>query len=210
MLVYKETYNDGCSIALWKMEEDEETLLSFFEEKKLLYREQISRFPYPKRRLEFLTSRLVLKMITGNENGICYDENGKPSLVDNLLKISISHTNGYLVVITHPQREVGIDIELKKEKIFRVKHKYLSPSEIEYTGSENELEHLLLQWSAKETMYKLLNIADVDFVKHLHISPFTFSLQGEMITTETRSGENHHFRLNYRVEDEYVMVWGMM
>lgn len=210
MLISKENFPDGSVLVLWKMEEDEEQLLSFFEEKKEEYRQHIEQYPYPKRRLEFLTSRCALKAITGSENTICYNKNGRPSLVDNLLKISISHTNGYLALLAHPQRVVGIDIELKKEKIFKVKHKYLSPSELENENEGKEMEHLLLQWSAKEAMFKMMDCRDVDFIEHLHINHFKIEKEGGLTAMETRTPDRTPFSLKYRIYDDFVMVWGLI
>ncbi|HOU68840.1 MAG: 4'-phosphopantetheinyl transferase superfamily protein [Paludibacteraceae bacterium] len=210
MLISKETFQDGSILVLWKMEEDEEQLLAHFDEKREEYRCKIEQFPYPKRRLEFLTSRCVLKEITKCENGIYYNENGKPSLVDNLLKISISHTNGYLTLLAHPEKVVGIDVELKKEKIFRVKHKYLSSYELENIDPNKEMEHLLLYWSAKEAIFKMMDIRDIDFIKDLHINRFKIDKEGVMEAYETRTPANLQFKLNYRIYDDFVMVWGFI
>ncbi len=161
MLHHKEITKEGAVIGIWKMEESVEELLSFFSEKKSGYSMEISRFQYPKRKQEFLSVRLLLKELTRVENNVCYNSKGAPSLVDNNLKISISHTNGYAAVILHPSACVGLDIEQKRDKIICLKHKFLGQNELENIDGTNELEHLLLHWSAKETMFKMMGETDV-------------------------------------------------
>jgi phosphopantetheinyl transferase len=210
VLYYKEIFENGATIGIWKIEENVEDLLSFFSEKQSEYRTEISRFQYPKRKLEFLAVRLLLKEFTGNENGICYNSNRIPSLVDDKFKISISHTDGYASVIMHPSANVGVDIEQKRDKIVRLKHKFLGQDELENIDRENELEHLLLHWSAKETMFKMMGEMDVDFISHLHISPFFPFKEGTIDSFETKSEKQQRFSLNYKVHDDYVLVWGVI
>jgi phosphopantetheinyl transferase len=209
MLNHKEITKEGAIIGIWKMEETTEELLSFFSGKKSEYSAEITRFRYPKRKQEFLSVRLLLKELTGTENRIFYNPDGSPSLVDNNLKISISHTNGYASVILHPSANVGLDIEQKRDKILHLKHKFLGQKELENLDTSCELEHLLLHWSAKETMFKMMGETDVDFISHLHISPFLPSREGTIHSLETKSQKQQRFSLDYKIHDDYVLVWGV-
>ena len=209
MLYHKEIFENGATIGIWKMEENVEDLLSFFSEKQSEYRTEISRFQYPKRKLEFLSVRLLLKEFTGSENGIYYNSDGTPSHVDDKFKISISHTNGYASLIMHPSANVGLDIEQKRDKVVRLKHKFLAPEELENIDKENELEHLLLHWSAKETMFKMMGERDVNFISDLHISPFFPFKEGRIYSFETKSKKQQRFSLDYKIHDDYVLVWGV-
>ena len=209
MLYYKKILENGAIIGIRKIEENVEDLLSLFSGKQSVYREEISRFQYPKRKLEFLSVRLLLKELTGIENDIFYDTNGRPSLVDNMFKISISHTNGYASVIVHPSANVGIDIEQKRDKILHLKHKFLSQNELENIDKGNELEHLLLHWSAKETMYKMMGETEVDFISHLHISPFFPFKEGTIDCFETKSRKRKRFSLGYEINDDFILVFGL-
>ena len=209
MLYHKEIFENGATIGIWKIEENVEDLLSFFSEKQSEYKTEISCFQYPKRKLEFLSVRILLKELTGVENSVYYNSNGSPSLVDNNSVISISHTNGYASVILHPSASVGLDIEQKRDKIIRLKHKFLAQDELENIDKENELEHLLLHWSAKETMFKMMGEEDVDFISHLHISPFLAAKEGTIHSFETKSKKQQRFSLDYKIHDDYVLVWGV-
>lgn len=210
MLFSKEQFEDGSILALWKMEEDEETLLSYFDIRQDEYRQYISKFPFKKRRQEFLTSRAMLKVITGAESEICHNEDGKPSIEGNSMKISISHTSGYLAILLHSNAIVGIDIEQKRDKIFRVKNRFLSEDELAHTNKQNEMDHLLLQWSAKESMFKMMNQRDIDFQTDLHIEPFELQDSGIFYGYETKTDQKIRFELYYRIYEEFVMVWGRL
>ena len=208
MLYQKKAFDNGATIGIWKMEENEEELLSIFKEKEPEYRAKVYHLHSHKRRLEFLSVRCLLKEFTNSENAVCYDTNGRPSLFDNSFKISISHTNGYASVILHPHINVGIDIEQKNDKILRLKQRFLSIEELENINREREVEHLLLCWSAKETLFKILNEKEVDFISHLHLSPFLPSEKGVIHCYETKTVKKCEFALNYRIEKDYVLVWG--
>lgn len=210
MLYQKKKLANGATLGVWKMEENEEELLAFFDEKRQEYATEIARFRYPARRLEFLAARLLLKDLTGYENSIVYDSNRRPSLVDSKVEISISHTTGYVSVIAHPSACVGIDIEQRKERIVRLKHKFLSPEELENTESSCEVEHLLLQWSAKEAMYKMMREREVDFISHLHILPFTPASEGTCYGKETKSARQRNFIFDYQIDNDFVLVWGRL
>lgn len=210
MLFSKEHFDDGSILALWKMDESEDELLDYFDVRKEEYRLYISKFPFKKRKQEFLTSRVALKVLLGCENEIYHNEDGKPAIEGNPMKISISHTNGYLAMLLHSNAAVGIDIEQKRDKIFRVKNRFLSDCELENTDKENEMDHLLLQWSAKESMFKMMNQRDIDFQTDLHIEPFKMDDSGVFYGYETKTGDRLRFELSYRIYEDFVMVWGML
>ena len=210
MLYQKKKLANGAALGVWKIEENEEELLTFFEQKRQEYATEIARFGYPARKLEFLSVRLLLKELTGNENSVVYDSNRYPSLVGNEFKISVSHTTGYASVIVHPSVNVGVDIEQKRDKIVRLKHKFLGQDELENIDKENELEHLLLHWSAKETMFKMMGETDVDFISHLHISPFTPAQEGTIYGKETKSAGRRNFILDYQIDNDFVLVWSTL
>ena len=42
----------------------------------------------------------------------------------------------------------------------------------------DEVYALLLHWSAKEALFKLMGVEEVDFIRHLRIFPFSLSEKG--------------------------------
>ena len=207
MLFRKEIFNDGTILGIWKIEESKDDLLSLFDNCKEGLIAELNRFQNDKRKIEFLATRALIKELLGYENMVCYDENGKPSLVDNLLKISISHTLMYVSVIISPKMAVGVDIEQKRDKILRLSNRFLSKSELNNIDKKRELEHLLLHWSAKETMFKMMGETDVDFIESMHVLPFLPANEGEFFSFETKSKKKQKFNMKYIIHKDFILVW---
>ena len=90
----------------------------------------MQRFSAEHRRLEWLSVRVLLFTLLGEEKEIAYYPSGKPYLADKSASISISHTRGYVsVIIGEAGKEVGIDIEQYGERVHKVAHKYMRADE---------------------------------------------------------------------------------
>ena len=83
-------------------------------------------------------------------------------------------------------------------------------SDDEYIDSSNRILHLILHWCAKETLYKLMNSTKIIFKEHLHIRPFKIQDKGIINAYESLSSDNISFTLNYEVNKDFVITWGMM
>jgi len=86
---------------------------------------------------------------------------GRPYLTDRSFNVSISHTRNHAAILIHPSKNVGIDIEEISDRVYRVASKFVSQDE--YIDPHHEKIHLLLHWSAKETMFKLLEESEIRF-----------------------------------------------
>lgn len=206
MLFYNKKLDNGCSLAIWKIDESVEQLLSYFTTHKEELSTLISSMNSEKRQKELLSVRLLIYKLLGFENSITYNKNGRPSLLNREEKISISHTQGYASVIIHPYRTVGIDIEQCREKIFRVKHKFLSDSELAHVDLQDELKYLTLLWSAKETLYKISDNHLVEFDEDMEIAPLTLSSCGQLYITDKKVEKR--YELSYQFFDDFVIVYG--
>ena len=205
MLLLEQTFDDDVRLAVWQMDETEEELWSSFHEQKEQYEEELRSVSNKHRRLELLTVRLLLLHLIHQEPIIEHDKEGRPFLKDCPLKISISHTNRYVAVIVSERHDVGIDIEMKKEKIFRVKHKILSPLEV--IDVNRTLDSLLLHWCAKETIFKLSDISLPEFSEDIIVEPFKVNDEGTFQAYETK--QNGSFLLHYRVIEDCVLVYAV-
>jgi hypothetical protein len=67
--------------------------------------------------------------------------------------------------------------------------------------------HQLLHWSAKESLFKLMEEDGIHFKRHLHIHPFTPAPKGVMTATETKTEKNRTFGVRYEVHPDYVLTW---
>lgn len=203
MLLYDQFVNEDVHLAVWKMDETEDELWNCFHEQRAVYEQEIKNISNKHRRLEYLTVRLLLSQMIHQEPIITYSEEGKPSLQNCPLHISISHTNSYVTVITSQMCVVGIDIEMKKEKIYRVRHKFLSS--LEQIDMGNELDSLLLHWCAKETVFKMSSIPLPEFSEDIIVKPFEVKNEGSFDAYETKTNVDYH--LFYHVSSDYVMTY---
>jgi len=206
MLLSKKTVEENATLALWEITETIDELLEMLNLDPFIIQE-ISLFTSDKRKLEYLTTRVLLQNILGEKKVITYTKQGKPYLVDNSFQISITHTGKYVAILLHPTFRVGIDVEKISDKVVRVQSKFLSETEREAIDSSLAKTHLALLWSAKEALYKILGQEEVEYTKHLTINPFKPYLMGTMEAQETRTPSAETFQLTYHVFPEFVLVW---
>lgn len=163
----------------------------------------------PKREIEAKATRFLLAKLLNNEpHDLAYFETGKPYLKDRSEKISFSHSHDKVAVIIDETRETGIDIELIRDKVKLVAHKFIN--ENERANSEmDRTEKLLVYWAAKETMYKIYGRKNLDFKSNLHVDPFEYDdLNGGDIIGHLRID---HFvasyQLTYKRIENYILVY---
>lgn len=106
---------------------------------------------------------------------------GAPFLAGDESRISISHTDGLLVVATlprtpeadlsvfSPRTAMGIDCEREdREQTLRVRDKFLSEREKELVA-EDDVKGNVLAWTCKEALYKSARIPGIDFKENIRI-----------------------------------------
>lgn len=204
------TYRKGeLAVGVWKVEETIGQLRSMFKDFSL-YESDLQKFKAEKRQLEWLAVRVLLKELLGEEKVIDYLPSGKPFLKDRSACVSFSHTCGYVAVAVHPTKEVGIDIEQYGNRVGRLASRFVREDEMQSVRAGNEIYALLLHWSAKETMFKLMNQSDVDFLDHLHILPFILTESGEMEAVEYRTDLHQTFQISYYTHSDYVLTFACL
>jgi len=202
MLYFKDYITGTTLLGIWKLEESRVELLSMLSCHEWI--QNIYSVKAESRILEILTARILLKELTGEEKEVYYNDSGKPFLTDGSYHISVSHTKGYVAVAINREKHIGLDIEYISDKIRRVQSRVISDSE--YIDKDNELIHLLLHWSAKEAMFKFLDVEGVDFIRNLFISRFTPEKEGSFDASETRTRKRYEFKAYYKVAEEFVIV----
>ena len=206
MPIYR-TYKQGnLTVGVWKVDETVEQLRSMFHQFSI-YEEGFARFSSEKRKQEWLAVRVLLKELCGEEKKIAYLPSGKPYLEDGSMHVSFSHTHGYVAVALHPSAEVGIDIEQYGTRVQRVASRFVREDERVSIEAGDEVYALLLHWSAKETMFKLMEEEAVDFIKHLQVLPFEPKESGSFEAYEKRSGQDRKFLIHYDTHPDYVLTF---
>ena len=89
----------------------------------------------PKRKREFVGIYLGLDYL-GIKQALKYSEHGKP-FVEKGGFISISHSFGLVALALSKRREIGVDIEKKKEIALKVKHKFIHREELKFINMKN-------------------------------------------------------------------------
>jgi len=161
-----------------------------------------------KREIEKEAAIYGVRTVLGDDRlEIAYEKNGRPFL-DNGVKISISHSYDKLALLfSTNHKEVGVDIEKVRDKILKIREKFLSPSELEELEGA-PLEKITFYWAAKEAIYKAAGVEGLLFASEIAVHPFSFSAKGGTLAAELkRAGSEKQFTLHYQVIDDYVLVY---
>jgi 4'-phosphopantetheinyl transferase len=195
-------------LGLWEIEESPETLLSGLRlsPTEFHYYETLHNV---RRKQQWLSYRKILARLM-NEEGIelVYDTNGKPHPAGKDYHISVAHSGRFSAAIVSAERPVGIDIEMLRERIERVKERFLSDEELDRIGSTNRLEKLYICWGIKEALYKLFGDPSVGFEKDIRIHPFEYTAdQGVCSALVQVHGKTFEFHPRYEKIEEYMLVY---
>ncbi len=196
---------ENTRIIVLKLDADAESLVKQFD-KFEIYTLEYSKIVSEKRKLEFLGVRLALNQLIGKEVQISYDKTGKPFLADNSFQISISHSGKWIALIIDPELSVGIDIECPNKKIEKLSNRFLSKIEQEELIEEKKFEQLLVLWSAKETLYKIIGKDAVDFANQLRISQLPMNnTEGDFSGIHVNTSKTYN--LSYIQSPDYTLVY---
>ena len=209
MPLYRTYKQRDLTVGVWKVDETVEQLRSMFHQFSM-YEAGFSRFTSESRQREWLAVRVLLKELCGEEKKIGYLPSGKPYLEDGSMRVSFSHTKGYVAVAVHPFAEVGVDIEQYGTRVQKVASRFIREDERVSIASGDEIYGLLLHWSAKETMFKLMEEEAVDFVSHLHIRPFQLQPSGMFQACEYRSQHGRTFLIHYDTHPDFVLTFSCL
>lgn len=198
--------SESTSIIIWKIEETEDELLKGIE-MHTSDAERFQKFTNPKKRNEFLALRQCLAVYFGFNPPVHYNENGKP-LLENGYHISFSHTEGFAGIIVCNQSPVGIDLELFRDRIKRISHKFLRLEEKKSILPETEVGHMTLYWGAKEVMVKITGNRRLNFINELAVTPFPFDNNSETSGTITTNEYSKNVKLFFRCIDNLHITYG--
>lgn len=198
-------------LGLWRIDEETENLkkkaeLDPGEE------DQYASFKSEIRKKQWLSYRILLKkMISPHPASIEYDAFGKPYLKNSDLYLSISHSGDYSAVIVSKAGPVGIDVERLKDRIFRIKDRFLSAEEAKHIGETHSLEKLYIVWGAKEALYKIHGRPEVEFQRHISVESFDYLCSGKgqcMAWMKTPEGKER-YSIFYEQISGYMLVYAL-
>ena len=179
MPLYKTfTPNSQTTVKIWKITESYDDLMRPIS----LRPESLERVLGMKSEIHqrgFLSVRHLLAEFGYTDTDLFYDANGKPHLKDGKY-ISITHSFTFSAIIIS-EHEVGIDIEMQREKIKIIAHKFVD-YEFDYLNKSTEdyIKKLTVIWGIKESLYKLFATPGMLFREHFLVVPFMLE-DGETI-----------------------------
>lgn len=136
----------------------------YLDQLTLEEQERFFSFSHPKRKMEFVATRILRHRIFGFEH-IHYDEHGAPYINQEGF-ISISHASGIVGIALCAAYKVGLDLESVRPKAVELASKFLSEKERSYFNLEDPTE-MTTVWSAKEVLYKLAGRKEIHFKTQL-------------------------------------------
>lgn len=198
---FQQQINESTRLGVWKIEETEE----FFRRNVPLHRD----VTHPKKRLQHLAGRFLLQYLFPDfpYDQIQIADTRKPYLAGERYQFSISHCGDYAAAIVSRTHRVGVDVEETKDKILRIKDKYLSPGEQKLfipDPATPDSRLLTLLWSAKESVFKWYGAGEVDFRRDIRLSEMDSS-SNTLRCDFGKSGST--LNIHYRMFDRLVLSW---
>ena len=200
--VDKDTY-----LAIWKVTETEDFLWKGVELTPYC-QNRFDRMKSQMHRRAFLSIRHLLSEYGYKDADLNYDENGKPHLNDGSF-ISITHSHNFTGIILSKEKEVGIDIEMQRDKILRIAHKF-TPFE-EYKTLANTaaiIRKLTIVWGAKESLYKILSQKGLSFLHHINVKDFSFEKQKTTAEIDYE-GLRTQYKIKFLEFEDFTCVYAL-
>lgn len=195
------TYRDA-KILIGIIDEEVDDLiiqLSNFE----LYKTEYQEIHLSKRQKEFLGVRILLNKLLEREVQVAYNEDNKPYLKDKTAYISITHSKNYIAVMAHTDYGVGIDLELRTNKVERVATRFLS--EVEKRYFQDDIAKIEVAWSTKEALYKVIGKKAINFADSFEILPFQMNDLGDLFVLYTLG--SRIFTVRYLQNDTFTIAF---
>jgi phosphopantetheinyl transferase len=197
-LVFEKQITSAKKLAVWDITEP----FDFFLEKL-----KIERIPNrnEQRQVEQAAAMHLLNVLSGKDLHLALgkDKFGKPYITDQACSVSFSHSKNLVACLYCANGSaLGVDIEYQRDNIHLLAKKFLSDSD--KTGYEGSL-HQQTAWGAKEVLYKIYGIKELNFIKNLHLS-----FENEMLFGQISKGDyTAKFQLEHTMIKNSVLVWNV-
>lgn len=154
----------------------------------------------------FLSVRHLLQHAGYSDFDLFYDPTGKPFLRDGK-HISISHSHE-LAAVAISDRNLGIDLELQRDKILVIAHKFTSVVEEAFldAASPDYIRKLTVMWGVKEAVFKLRNEIGISFKDHVWVQPFDLA-DGFATAVLDFEGQIASFPVRFVEIGNFTLVW---
>lgn len=203
-IIFQQTPSSQLQIAAWHISEP----LSFFEQQVSSLRS----IEHPQVKARHLAARHLLLQLRPDFtlDRLVVADAGKPHTADGFFDFSLTHCADHAAAIVSTAGPVGIDLEQPGDRIFRIRHKFLSDEDQACLQAGAELaqlqegsaaaQWLTRCWSAKESVYKWHGESGVDFREHIQL---------EKIDTAAKTLRFRFAPTDQLVQVHYEVVQGM-
>ncbi|MFK7811161.1 MAG: 4'-phosphopantetheinyl transferase superfamily protein [Maribacter sp.] len=201
------TVDSAIKVYIWKIEESEKDLATGIELTPHC-KNRMSGMKSEMHRRGFLSIRHLMAEAGYVDADLFYDEVGKPHLKDGK-HISITHSNQFTGIIVSEKEEVGIDIEMQRDKILRIAHKFTPIEEYRtIANSEALIRKLTVVWGCKESLYKIYAEPGLSFINHIIIQDFSLN-QNSTIGEVLYKGKSTNFDIQFLEFEGFTCVYAI-
>ena len=201
MPFYKEfIISEKTKIKLWKVITGELNPEELNNDDKELLKLRKSNFL----REQFLAIRKILTL-ENSDYKITYNLDGKPSL-NTEYNISISHSHEIAAIAISDNCKIGLDVQLKENKILNIRNKFLHKSEILNIGEDPSIDILTMIWTSKESIYKAVGLKGTSFSNNIKIDK-VIEKDKTGIGYYINGTEKVKFDLKYFYIDDYTICY---
>lgn len=159
-------------------------------------------------RRAFLSIRHLLAEAGYVDSDLYYDDFGKPHLKDGKY-ISITHSHHFTGIIVSETDEVGIDIEMQRDKILKIAHKFTPIQEYKtLANSEALMRKLTIVWGAKESLYKIYAQQGLSFLRHINVIDFSFE-DTRTVAEIMYQGKKSHYEIEFLEFEGFTCVYAL-
>ncbi|MGX1928422.1 4'-phosphopantetheinyl transferase family protein [Flagellimonas sp. 2504JD4-2] len=208
MPIYKTiTISPTTSAYIWKVTEPEKEL-STGVELTLHCQDRMDGMKSEMHRRAFLSIRHLMDEAGYKDHDLYYDDFGKPHLKDGN-HISITHSHNFTGIIVSQSDEVGIDIEMQRDKILRIANKFTPLEEYRTLANTDAIiRKLTIVWGAKESLYKIYAQHGLSFLKHIDVMDFAFD-DKRTVAQILYKGKKSHYEVEFLEFEGFTCVYAL-
>lgn len=184
MPLYKSiTIDEGTRLLIWKNTESVEEFLQHVTLKDTCT-SKLEGMKSEQHKKGFLGVRMLMQELGYTDFDMFYDADGKPHLVDGM-NISITHSYAFSAIMVS-NTDIGIDMELQREKIITIANKFLEPefAYLDPTHLNDYMQKLIVLWGVKEAVYKMISRSGLSFKQNIYVFPFDMEEKQGMVSVK--------------------------
>ena len=166
----------------------------------------------------FLAVRMLLQHLGYSDTNLTYDEAGKPHLMRKVERnpithhpspinqhISISHSHAFSCICISDE-EIGIDLELKKEKTLKIAPRFMDVNHLQGLSMADQITKATIIWGIKESIFKIKSEKGISFPDHIFEDAFEIN-EGKCTAKLHFNDQIENFLVQFEQIDDYIFVF---